>query len=149
VKTLAELIARLEGPPDDECWEWEGYRVQGGYGRVRLNGTKWLAHRAAWALANGPIPEGNVVRHTCDNPPCANPRHLLTGTPKDNMRDMRARGRDRYVRGAEHPAARLTPGLVREIRAATGTHSAVAERYGISRGHVSRIKAGTIWRSVA
>lgn len=64
-----------------------------GYGRIRVDGKSWLAHRFSWVLANGPIPEGMYVCHRCDNPPCINPEHLFLGTQTDNMRDMAAKGR--------------------------------------------------------
>jgi hypothetical protein len=56
-------------------------------------GSVWKAHRVAWTLANGPIPAGMHVLHTCDNPPCCNPGHLWLGTQADNMADMARKGR--------------------------------------------------------
>lgn len=54
------------------------------------------AHRVSYALANGTLPKASVVRHTCDNPPCVNPAHLLAGTQKENMADRKARKRHSY-----------------------------------------------------
>jgi hypothetical protein len=75
------------------CWEWAGGRDRNGYGVLTIHSRNWLAHRAAWAVANADDPEGLVVRHHCDNPPCVNPDHLELGTQLDNVRDMMARGR--------------------------------------------------------
>lgn len=73
------------------CTEWEGTRDSAGYGITRTGGR---AHRLAWITANeSEIPIGMVVRHTCDNPPCVNPEHLILGTEADNVRDMIDRGR--------------------------------------------------------
>jgi hypothetical protein len=74
---------------DDDCWEWKRSRFPDGYGQV--NHT--VAHRIAWEMTNGPIPEGLWVLHKCDNPPCCNPNHLFLGTVKDNVHDAMRKGR--------------------------------------------------------
>ena len=78
---------------DGECWEWAAARNSKGYGSLCVGGKWTMAHRHAYALTHGPIAKGLVVRHTCDNPPCVNPAHLLLGTYSDNMRDALERGR--------------------------------------------------------
>lgn len=74
-----------------DCWEWHGLRWHNGYAR---KGSARL-HRVAWEWANGLIPAGMQVLHTCDNPPCVNPAHLFLGTHTDNMRDAAQKGRIR------------------------------------------------------
>lgn len=76
-----------------DCWIWTGTRASTGYGVLVDNKKRIFAHRFSYELAKGPIPAGLVIRHTCDNPPCVNPAHLLTGTQADNARDMAERGR--------------------------------------------------------
>lgn len=82
---------------DDECWTWQANRNNHGYGLIRLGGTarKVLAHRAVYEMRCGPIPDGMVVLHRCDNPRCVNPAHLLLGTMRQNTADMYAKGRAR------------------------------------------------------
>jgi len=76
-----------------ECWEFTGSRSDDGYGSIRLEGSMQKAHRAAYQIVHGEIPAGLVVMHTCDNPPCINPAHLVLGTVADNNRDRHAKGR--------------------------------------------------------
>lgn len=79
------------------CWEWMGARKTSGYGRFYLHpqpSQPVLAHRHSWEMANGrAIPDGLVICHHCDNPPCVNPAHLFLGTRADNNRDCQAKGR--------------------------------------------------------
>lgn len=77
----------------DTCWTWGGSRHYRGYGFIRSGRTNVLAHRVAWELTNGSIPENMLVCHTCDNTSCVNPEHLFLGSQSDNMRDMTAKGR--------------------------------------------------------
>ena len=77
-----------------ECIEWTGSTDGHGYGQRRISGKLYAVHRLVWAEANGPIPDGVVIRHKCDNPPCYNLDHLEPGTKKDNTQDMIARNRN-------------------------------------------------------
>lgn len=90
------LRERVDKRGPDECWPWIGAaNREGGYGYLSTGGRggrKVYAHRVAWELANGrPVPDGMVVRHSCDNPPCCNPAHLSIGTMLDNANDMLTR----------------------------------------------------------
>lgn len=82
----------------DDCWNWTGAVINSGYGTffiAKVNGVSRLklAHRVAWELANGPIPEGLFVLHRCDNRRCVRPDHLFLGTAKDNTHDAMRKGR--------------------------------------------------------
>jgi len=79
----------------DECWPWTGGKTPCGYGLIRSSGHGHLrqTHRVSWILANGSIPRGMCVLHSCDNPPCCNPAHLWLGTHAENMADRDAKGR--------------------------------------------------------
>ena len=74
----------------DACWDWHGTMCgpqRKRYGVIRDNYKQKKAHRVAWELVNGPIPEGYVVRHMCDNKLCVNTKHLKLGTVCDNNND--------------------------------------------------------------
>ena len=75
------------------CWEWTGAIDTHGYGVVKVDGKVRKVPRVAWELAYGPIPAGLHVCHSCDNPPCARPDHLLLGSQRANIQDMLAKGR--------------------------------------------------------
>ena len=132
------------------CWEWRAARASAGYGKFAIAHRRWvLAHRWAYERWNGPIPQGECVMHTCDNPPCCNPSHLSLGSRSDNHADMVAKRR--HTIGVTHPQARLTERQVVEIRRAraTGEYAKdIAARYGISDSMVYRIEKRLAWRHV-
>ncbi len=76
------------------CQEWMGNRNNKGYGRIGISGKSQQAHRVAWTIMYGDIPDGLCVCHRCDNPICVNVNHLFLGTVMDNTQDMIAKGRD-------------------------------------------------------
>lgn len=77
------------------CWEWQGHKDDKGYGQFRVGPRAHWAHRVAYALFNGPIPEGMTVHHKkeCLNPSCVNPDHLELMTNGDNVREGNERRR--------------------------------------------------------
>ena len=108
------------------------------------------AHRYSYVLAHGNIPPRKIVMHTCDNPRCVNPKHLVLGTPKDNTRDMIQKGRKRTVapKGNENGKAKLTPAIVREIRASKENHAALGRRLGFSANAIRGVRIGRTWSHV-
>ena len=88
----------------DGCWLWRGPQNGKGYGRIYHNKKRQVAHRIAYELTVGPIPDGLFACHKCDNPICVNPDHLFLGTQQDNMRDWTQKGKNHpsAVRGDRH-----------------------------------------------
>jgi hypothetical protein len=149
-KPLVDLREKFEEnyipEPMSGCWIWTGYMSGYGYGQIRLNGETYLSNRLSHILLKGPIPSGLSVLHHCDNRLCVNPDHLYAGTPADNVRDMRVRGR--IVRGERHHQSKLTATAVIEIRSSDETDTALARRYGVSRPSVRRAREGLTWGHV-
>lgn len=129
------LFWEQAGPPG--CWEWSGARDKDGYGQTRSRmGGRVKAHRRAWEIAYGSIPQGFLVCHRCDNPPCVRPDHLYLGTALQNQTD-------RWDRGVTRSPRRFTPEQVRDIRRryATGTirQRELAEEYDTRQAVISRV----------
>jgi hypothetical protein len=95
---------------------------------------------------HGKIPEGQVVRHTCDNPSCINPDHLILGTQADNVADREARGRRKDINGEQIGTARLTAEQVLEIRASDKSLSQLARQYNVHKTTISLIRSGKSWK---
>lgn len=144
---------KVEKSTGDVCWPWRGARLREGYGHIMLTRNpdrRARAHRVCWELHYGPIPEGLIVMHICDNPPCVNPAHLRLGTIGDNNRDRSNKGRGRENRqwGADNPNARLREDDARAIIAALRageTQTAIATRFAVKQPQVSRIARREQW----
>lgn len=149
---LWSKVVRGEG---DGCWLWKGAVDDNGYGVLSVGaGELDRAHRVAWRLTNGEIPDGEFVCHDCpggDNPGCCRPSHLYLGTQFDNMQDAAAKGRIRLpgLHGERHPQARLTEASVADIRARyTGKRreqSKLAREFGVTQATIHRVVKNKGW----
>lgn len=164
-------VDRSAGPA--ACWPWRGARTQSGHCQTRIGapaGKKVYAHRWAYVLSHGAIPEGLEVCHNCpsgDNPACCNPAHLWAGTQAENIRDMHAKGRaakstgdthwtrthpEAVLRGEEHGRAKLIEQDVREIRrryAAGGvSQPQLAREYGVNHTMIGFVVRRKNWTHV-
>jgi hypothetical protein len=150
---LAVRFKQYVGAPTETgCLPWTGKRSKKGYGWIKEDGRKRFvgAHRAAYILANGPIPDNAVIMHSCDNRWCVNPQHLIVGTQLDNIKDMVEKGRQ--ARGRKLPQAVLTEADVIEIRrraAAGETQRSLADAYAVTASAIQCVVAGKNWAAVA
>lgn len=125
----------------ESCWEWTAGLNTQGYPVIGDRDTKYYAHRVAYSWYVAPIPSGLFIRHTCDNPICVRPDHLVAGTHQQNMQDMVDRNRHKGNR-------KLTESSILSIREAklSGESSlALAKKYDVSRTHIDSIVAGRSW----
>ena len=142
LSTFWNRVEKTEG-----CWLWRGSRTTAGYGNVRVGPKNKYAHRLAWELTNGAIPNGLHVCHRCDNPPCVRPDHLFLGTGKDNARDSMQKGRHSpppHYYGDEHHARKHPEWLARGERNGARTHPervARGDRHS-SKTHPERVARG-------
>jgi hypothetical protein len=140
--------------PNSGCWLWLGAYINSGYGVFRAGSKKdntrrsVTAHRFSIETTGHIFSSGEQALHKCDNKACVNPDHLYVGSRKDNMRDAIARGRHggRPLKGAENPRAKLTENQVKEILASEESCTILAERYCVSKTHISYIKNKKSWR---
>lgn len=142
-----ERFARLWASDGGDCFVWLRSLTPNGYGKFWWGPDRGVvyAHRASYELHNGPIPDGLVVCHTCDNRRCVRPSHLFVGTRLDNMADAKAKGRT--LAGERNPAAKLTTQQVAFIRSSREYGTDLARRLGVSARLVQRIRRGERWAS--
>jgi len=133
LKRFLKHVSRSESG----CWEWTGHRIATGYGQMNVNHRRVLAHRVAYELYIGPIPDKHFICHHCDNRGCVNPEHLFAGTTDDNMVDA-------AIKGRMHP--KLTPEQVRAIRSDPRIYRLIAADYNVSIAMVHVIKKRIWWR---
>ena len=141
-------VAKIETPMAD-CWLWTASVDSVGYGRIGVNGRVCKAHRVSYEMQNGPIPDGMLVLHRCDNPRCVNPAHLFLGTARDNTQDASRKGR--LSRGERHHSSKLTRRSVLAIRAAFEAGSPkreIARRFGVTPPAIRAVLSGRWWRHV-
>lgn len=152
-KGQAEAIfLRLLSQQTDDCIEWPYSSDAAGYGAIHLNRKRESVHRVAYLMNFGAIPDGLHVCHSCDNPPCFNPRHLFAGTGEENQADMKSKNRSTF--GIRNKMAKLDDDKVRKIRSlyqkgirGFGKES-LARQFGVSPGAILKIIRGTTWERV-
>lgn len=155
------VIARFESKfipePNSGCWLWLGGKNRWGYGQFWLNGQTIQAHRVAYELWRGPIPDALLVMHRCDNRACVNPDHLKPGTYQENSADMVRKGRSMrgipmppaaVRRGEDNVTAKYTQAQVEEILRSELSHRAIAAKLGVGYHTVWKIRRGLQWRHV-
>jgi len=143
--------ARVSPCPNTGCWWWCGAASDAGYGRIsrtsRGTGAPARAHRIAWELVHGPIPDGLYVCHRCDQPSCVNPAHLFLGTNAENVADKVRKGRQ--TSGESHGNSKLKCVDVAAIRSAWRkgllNQPEISMAWGITQSHVSKIVHGRSW----
>lgn len=127
----------------ESCWLWTGAINSDGYGTALVSEK---AHRVAWQMVNGPIPDGLHVLHHCDVRHCVNPDHLFLGTNADNVADKLAKNRHR--RGEASPRACLTECDVQAIRQDSRDNATIGREYGVTTTTIWQIKHRVRWQHI-
>lgn len=131
------------------CWGWKGCKNENGYACLGEAGRPRLAHRIAYKLFRGRIPDGACVLHRCDTPECTRPSHLFIGTHDDNMKDMAAKKRSTH--GEKSTNAKLTSRQVLAIRkraAAGELPKALAVKFGVVPQQIYKILNRHQWKHI-
>lgn len=151
-KSLAERFAAKCGPLlENGCIEWQASKLKGGYGHIRPGGCAAhdLAHRVAYELAKGPIKDGQIVMHTCDNPSCVNPDHLVAGTSKQNTADMVSKKRHGWREKTPwQKLSRADAKRIIDLRMEGMTQQKIADMYQVSRPLISLLENGKLQYSL-
>ena len=131
-----------------QCWPWQGATNPGGYGHFYIGNNIWIgAHQLSWWITHGRRPELNVL-HTCDNPICVNPSHLVLGTPQDNGDDCIAKGRSNV--GSKHGNSKLTEKDIEQIRFESLfiIEEELAKKWNVTRSNINHIVNRKTWNHV-
>jgi len=134
----------------DECWNWNGVTQSMGYGMFWLDYKMHLAHRVAYRIQFKKFPIGNLM-HTCDNPLCVNPGHLVAGSQSDNIADMFNKGRQVNQHGERGPRAKLTKKdvlKIRELKSQGATNVELGKLYNVHPGTISSAYLGKNWSHI-
>lgn len=151
-KDKQRFLIKMPERPAGQCWQWGSYKDQCGYGKFKICGKHYMAHRIAYQLFVGPVPRwATVLRHSCDNPSCVNPAHLQPGTQKDNARDRKVRGREGKHHG-ELNGRRVIPeaaiALIRARHKGGEKYKEIAAEFGVTPQNIYRIVHRKTWKHV-
>lgn len=151
-RDLRRFKRKFEERGLDECWPWTAGTDAYGYGKIMMKTDKGFqsrgAHVVAYTITNGPIPKGLLVCHTCDNPACVNPNHLIIGTYQYNMTDKCNKGRHRSPIGEAVGSSKLTEEAISEIKASIKAgveQKQLANKFGVSPSSICNIVKGRTW----
>ena len=137
---------------DNDCWEWQAARQRQDYGQFRDGDTKKQinAHRWIYEYINGvKLTRNQFVCHTCDNPPCCNPKHLWVGTPKENSNDMFCKKRNAPpTRGELDGMSKLTGQEVIAIRNSSSSGKKLARIYNVAPSTICDIRKRRSWKHI-
>ena len=127
----------------DSCWMWEGAISASKYGSIFYGNKSYLAHRMSYIIFNGPIEIDQLVRHTCDNPCCVNPKHLILGSNSDNIIDMVKRN-PRSTITLNEECVKVIKWMLK-YQYEDGLGKKLARLHNVAPSVISRIKTGKRW----
>ncbi len=133
----------------DECWLWIGSCDTAGYGSIRVDGKLRHATNVVYELFNNiKMPSNTLIMHSCDNPACVNPSHLILGTNLTNCRDKHVKGHYKHKTGEKHPLTKFTWNDINKIRSLKKQNipcSTIAKNYNVNPSTIQRIVNLETW----
>lgn len=163
-KDEERFLLNIDIKEEDMCWLWKGgISKNNGYGRMKINGEMYRAHRISWEYFNEKeIPENMLICHKCDVKLCCNPFHLFLGTHQDNMHDKFIKGRNCYgeksgrythpettARGERVGTSKLNENQVIEIiqllKSKDIKQTEIAKKFNVNKSLITKIKLGEVW----
>lgn len=130
----------------DGCWKWKGNKDRDGYGLFWCLDNNRRAHRVAYEMWKGVIPQSLVVRHMCFSMDCVNPDHLQVGTQQDNINDTVLKRR--HAHRETHPKSKgkmYSYEMVSDVLFSKEKQRTLAAKYALSESVISKIVNGTHW----
>ncbi len=140
---LNKLPVKLD---KNECWPWLGGCTGSKYGALWFNNKQYKAHQVSYLIFNGEIPKGLLVRHTCDNPSCVNPKHLIIGTQSDNLLD--ALKRERLPNHSLNEECVKVIKWMLKYQNYYGLSNKLAYLHRVNRKAIYKIGAGITWKHI-
>ena len=133
---------------ENGCWECISHACDSdGYPVATVDGKQDRIHRHFYRMYKGNIPNGYIIRHTCDNRKCINPNHLILGTHKDNVMDRVQHKRSAI--GEKNGRSKLTTEQVKQIILdKTTPKMKLARIFGVDPKVIRDIKQHKTWRWV-
>lgn len=127
----------------DSCWHWEGNISSSAYGRIHYGGDSYLAHKMSYIIFKDYIISDQIIRHTCDNRLCVNPKHLILGSHSDNSIDSVKRNRQGHQKLNEE-CVKVIKWMLKYYPE-KGLAVKLARLHNVGRGTIHKIKFGKTW----
>jgi len=150
-KTFDDVWELIAKKGEDDCWEWQGYKNNTGYGNMTVSQKTYSAHRIVYFLTypntiDVAAPKNKSLKqfilHKCDNRSCCNPHHMTLGNYDDNNKDAKSKGRSNARRGSDHKNSKLTQEQAEQARFFRGhgwSFVEIGKMFGIHANNISRI----------
>lgn len=133
IRKIATDATRYIVDPLTGCWNWKGAKLRSGHGVVKVSSKSKMAYRVFFTFFIGTIAVGLQLHHTCENPSCVNPHHLIAVTPGQHAR---LHAKLSYEKAAE----------IRRLYATGKSQQEIADMFGVDQTTVSCVLTNRTWK---